>query len=38
MKNLGLRVRKADGTRLKVDDPALKPVWEALESRIDRPD
>jgi len=27
-KNLGLRARKADGTRLKVDDPALKPVWD----------
>jgi predicted TIM-barrel fold metal-dependent hydrolase len=28
-KDLGLRVRKADGTRLKVDDPALAPIWEA---------
>ena len=28
-KNLGLRAKKADGTRLKVDDPALKPVWDA---------
>jgi predicted TIM-barrel fold metal-dependent hydrolase len=28
-KNLGLRATKHDGTRLKVDDPALKPVWEA---------
>ncbi|HOC18525.1 MAG TPA: amidohydrolase family protein [Vicinamibacterales bacterium] len=35
-KNLGLRVRKADGTRLKVDDPALKPVWEAA-ARLDIP-
>ncbi len=28
-KNLGLRARRYDGTRLKVDDPALKPIWEA---------
>ena len=28
-KNLGLRAKKADGSRLKVDDPALKPVWDA---------
>ena len=28
-KGLGLRSKKADGTRLKVDDPALKPVWDA---------
>ena len=35
-KNLGLRVRKVDGTRLKVDDPALKPVWEAA-ARLDIP-
>ena len=28
-KNLGLTARKHDGTRLKVDDPALKPVWDA---------
>lgn len=28
-KNLGLTARKADGTRLAVDDPALKPVWDA---------
>ncbi|RPJ63725.1 MAG: amidohydrolase [Acidobacteria bacterium] len=28
-KNLGMRTRKSDGTRLKVDDPALKPVWDA---------
>jgi uncharacterized protein len=28
-KGLGLTVRKADGTRLHVDDPALDPVWEA---------
>lgn len=29
MKNFGLRARKADGSRLKVDDPELDPVWEA---------
>ena len=28
-KNLGLTTRKADGTRLRVDDPALDPVWDA---------
>jgi predicted TIM-barrel fold metal-dependent hydrolase len=28
-KGLGLSSRKADGTRLKVDDPDLKPVWDA---------
>ena len=27
-KNLGLHVRKTDGTRLKVDDPELDPIWE----------
>ncbi len=27
-KNLGLSARKADGTRLKVDDPDLDPIWE----------
>ena len=28
-KSLGLTTNKHDGTRLKVDDPVLKPVWEA---------
>lgn len=28
-KGLGLSTRKADGTRLQIDDPALTPVWEA---------
>lgn len=28
-KGLGLTTKKADGTRLKVDDPDLDPVWEA---------
>jgi predicted TIM-barrel fold metal-dependent hydrolase len=27
-KALGLRIRKADGTRLRIDDPELDPVWE----------
>jgi predicted TIM-barrel fold metal-dependent hydrolase len=29
MKELGLRARKSDGTRLTVDDAELDPVWEA---------
>ncbi|MEO6445547.1 MAG: amidohydrolase family protein [Gemmatimonadaceae bacterium] len=28
-KGLGLSTRKADGTRLRIDDPALNPVWQA---------
>jgi uncharacterized protein len=28
-KGLGLSTRKADGTRLQIDDPALDPVWQA---------
>ena len=28
-KGLGLSIQKADGTRLRIDDPALGPVWEA---------
>lgn len=28
MKNFGLTLLKADGTRLKIDDPELDPVWE----------
>ena len=31
-KNLGLSTRKADGSRLKVDDPDLDPVWQALRA------
>jgi predicted TIM-barrel fold metal-dependent hydrolase len=27
-KNLGLTARKADGSRLKVDDPVLDPIWQ----------
>lgn len=28
-KGLGLSTRKADGSRLQIDDPALDPVWQA---------
>ncbi|BCS32015.1 hypothetical protein TBR22_A12190 [Luteitalea sp. TBR-22] len=28
-KNLGLTAKAADGSRLKIDDPALNPVWQA---------
>jgi predicted TIM-barrel fold metal-dependent hydrolase len=28
-KGLGLSIKKSDGTRLRIDDPALDPVWEA---------
>jgi uncharacterized protein len=28
MKNFGLRARKADGSRLTLDDPELTPIWE----------
>ncbi|MHB1225749.1 MAG: amidohydrolase family protein, partial [Gemmatimonadaceae bacterium] len=28
-KGLGLSTRKADGSRLRIDDPALDPIWEA---------
>ncbi len=28
-KALGLRIRKADGSRLRIDDPELDPVWAA---------
>lgn len=35
-KNLGLTAKKADGTRLHVDDPVLKPVWDAC-ARLDIP-
>jgi predicted TIM-barrel fold metal-dependent hydrolase len=29
-KGFGLTIRKADGSRLAIDDPELDPVWEAL--------
>jgi predicted TIM-barrel fold metal-dependent hydrolase len=28
-KSLGLTIKKADGTRLKIDDPELDPIWDA---------
>jgi predicted TIM-barrel fold metal-dependent hydrolase len=28
-KSLGLRIRKRDGTRLRIDDPELDPIWDA---------
>jgi len=28
-KSFGLSIKKADGTRLRIDDPALDPIWEA---------
>jgi predicted TIM-barrel fold metal-dependent hydrolase len=35
MKSFGLSIRKADGTRLKLDDPELDPVWKtAAKLRI----
>ncbi len=35
-KGFGLSIRKPDGSRLKVDDPELDPVWEAA-ARLDIP-
>ncbi len=35
-KAFGLNVRKPDGSRLKVDDPALDPLWQAF-ARLDVP-
>jgi len=35
-KNLGLTAKAADGSRLRVDDPALNPVWQAC-ARLDIP-
>lgn len=35
-KDLGLTVTKSDGSRLHVDDPLLKPVWDAC-ARLDIP-
>lgn len=35
-KNLGLTARKADGSRLRVDDPVLKPIWD-LCAKLDIP-
>lgn len=35
-KSFGLRTTKADGSRLKVDDPELDPLWQAF-ARLDVP-
>jgi uncharacterized protein len=35
-KGLGLSTRKADGSRLQIDDPALDPVWQAA-ARLELP-
>ena len=35
-KSFGLTINKADGSRLRIDDPELDPVWEAL-ARHDLP-
>ena len=35
-KSFGLRTRKADGSRLRVDDPELDPLWQAF-ARLDVP-
>jgi predicted TIM-barrel fold metal-dependent hydrolase len=35
-KGFGLSIRKADGSRLKIDDPELDPIWDAL-ARLDVP-
>jgi predicted TIM-barrel fold metal-dependent hydrolase len=32
-KELGLRIKKTDGTRLRLDDPELDPIWEACARR-----
>jgi predicted TIM-barrel fold metal-dependent hydrolase len=36
MKNFGLTVRKADGSRLKLDDPELDPIWDTC-ARLEVP-
>ena len=35
-KDLGLRIRRSDGSRLKVDDPELDPIW-AMAGRLNVP-
>jgi predicted TIM-barrel fold metal-dependent hydrolase len=36
MKGFGLSTKKADGTRLKIDDPELDPIWDAC-ARLNLP-
>lgn len=36
MKSFGLTIKKADGSRLKIDDPELDPVWDAC-ARLNLP-
>lgn len=36
MKGFGLSIKKADGTRLKIDDPELDPIWDAC-ARLNLP-
>ena len=36
MKGFGMSIRKADGTRLRIDDPALEPIWDAC-ARLNLP-
>ena len=35
-KGFGLQIRKRDGSRLRIDDPELDPVWQAA-ARLDIP-
>jgi predicted TIM-barrel fold metal-dependent hydrolase len=35
-KSFGLRIRKGDGSRLRIDDPELDPLWQAF-ARLDVP-
>ena len=35
-KSLGLSIRKPDGSRLRIDDPELDPIWDAC-ARLDLP-
>jgi predicted TIM-barrel fold metal-dependent hydrolase len=35
-KSFGLQIKKPDGSRLKIDDPELDPIWEAC-ARLDIP-
>ena len=35
-KSFGLSIRKPDGSRLRIDDPELDPIWDAF-ARLDKP-